>query len=146
MLHSGLSLSQFVTARVYQLLNWVRLTGWGNLDPAILTILLGFDPDIVHSRPDASGSVGFTFNPDMVRKRRRDADLSDMATVFTAKNAAKLADCGISIHHPDLAADQGSEDLAIAAFFDGKAKIDASFLRASVASDDSFFTRPDDVN
>jgi len=96
-LQAGLSLPQFVTAGVYQPLDRARLTGWGNLDPAILAILEGFDPGIVYSLPYMWGSVGFTFNLDMVRERLPDADLSDMATVFTAENAAKLADCGISI-------------------------------------------------
>jgi putrescine transport system substrate-binding protein len=41
--------------------------------------------------------VGFTYNVDMVKERLPDADLADMATVFSPENAAKLADCGISI-------------------------------------------------
>jgi len=96
-LQSGLSLPQFVTAGVYQPLDRARLTGWGNLDPAVLVILEGFDPGLRHCVPYMWGSVGFTFNLDMVRARLPDADLSDMATIFTAENAAKLADCGISL-------------------------------------------------
>lgn len=43
------------------------------------------------------GSVGFTYNVDMVKERIPDADLQSMDLVFKPENAAKLADCGISI-------------------------------------------------
>ena len=47
--------------------------------------------------PDMWGSVGFTFNLDMVKERLPDADLESMDTIFKPENAEKLADCGISI-------------------------------------------------
>jgi putrescine transport system substrate-binding protein len=43
------------------------------------------------------GSVGFAFNLDMVKERLPDADLESLDTIFKPENAAKLADCGISI-------------------------------------------------
>ncbi len=43
------------------------------------------------------GSVGFTYNLDMVKERLPDADLQSLDTIFKPENAAKLADCGISI-------------------------------------------------
>ena len=94
---AGLSMPQFITAGIYQKLDRARLTGWGNLDPEILRIVEGFDPGNAYGLPYMWGSVGFTFNVDMVRERLPDADLEDMATVFAPENAAKLADCGISI-------------------------------------------------
>jgi putrescine transport system substrate-binding protein len=43
------------------------------------------------------GTVGFTFNTDMVKERIPNADLTSLDLVFKPENAAKLADCGISI-------------------------------------------------
>ena len=43
------------------------------------------------------GSVGITYNVDMVKERLPDADLESLDTIFKPENAAKLADCGISI-------------------------------------------------
>ena len=96
-LMAGISLPQFITAGIYQKLDRARLKGWENLDPAILKVCEGYDPGNLYGLPYMWGSVGFTYNLDMVRERLPDADLSDMATIFDPANAAKLADCGISI-------------------------------------------------
>lgn len=96
-LMAGISLPQFVSTGIYRPLDRARLTGWKNLDPAILKICEGYDPGNVHGMPYMWGSVGFMFNVDMVRERLPDADLSDLATIFDPANAEKLADCGISI-------------------------------------------------
>ncbi|MFN4171432.1 MAG: polyamine ABC transporter substrate-binding protein [Pseudorhodobacter sp.] len=96
-LMAGLSLPQFVTAGVYQKLDRSKLTGWGNLDTEILRVVEGFDPGNQYGVPYMWGSVGFTFNMGLVRERLPDADLSDLATIFDPENAAKLADCGLSI-------------------------------------------------
>lgn len=94
---AGLSLPQFVTAGVYQKLDRAKLTGWGNLDPDILRVVEGFDPGNAYGVPYMWGSVGFTFNMKLVRERLPDADLSDLGTILDPANAAKLADCGLSI-------------------------------------------------
>ena len=94
---AGLSLPQFVKAGVYQKLDRSRLSGWSNLDPAILKIVEGFDPGNEYGVPYMWGSVGITYNLDMVRERLPDANLASLDTLFKPENAAKLADCGISI-------------------------------------------------
>jgi putrescine transport system substrate-binding protein len=43
------------------------------------------------------GTVGLTFNLDMIKQRIPDADLTSLDILFKPENAAKLADCGISI-------------------------------------------------
>jgi putrescine transport system substrate-binding protein len=97
-LMAGLSLPRLITAGVYQKPDRARLTNWGNLDPAILKIMEGFDPGNQYGVPYMWGSVGFTWNLDMVRERLGpDADLQDLGTLLTPENAAKLADCGISL-------------------------------------------------
>jgi putrescine transport system substrate-binding protein len=94
---AGASMPQFIRAGIYEKLDHSRLTGWGNLDPEILRIVGGWDPDNQYSVPYMWGSVGFTFNVDLVKERLPDADLADLATIFDPANAEKLADCGISI-------------------------------------------------
>ena len=96
-LQSGLSLHQMVKAGVYQKIDRTKLTGFGNLDPDILKIVDGFDPGNEYTVPYMWGSVGITYNLDMVRERLPDADLESLDTLFLPENAAKLADCGISI-------------------------------------------------
>ena len=95
-LQSGLSLHQFIKAGVYQKLDRAKLTGWGNLDPAILKIMEGFDPGNLYGAPYMWGSVGITYNLDLVKERLPDADLNSLDTLMKPENAAKLADCGIS--------------------------------------------------
>lgn len=94
---AGISLPQFITAGIYQKLDRARLTGWGNLDPDILRIFEGYDPGNLYAVPYMWGSVGLTFNVDMVRERLPDADLESLDIIFRPENAEKLADCGISI-------------------------------------------------
>ena len=94
---AGMSLPQFVKAGVYQKLDRARLSNWGNLDPEILKIVEGFDPGNEYGMPYMWGSVGFTYNVGMVRERLPNADLDSLDTIFKPENAAKLADCGLSI-------------------------------------------------
>lgn len=96
-LQSGLKLPQMVKAKVYQKLDKSKLSNWGNLDPDILAILQGFDPGNDYGVPYTWGSVGFTFNMDLVKKQLPDAQWDDLATIFTPESAQKLSSCGLSI-------------------------------------------------
>jgi putrescine transport system substrate-binding protein len=96
-LQSGLFMPQFIKAGIYQKIDHAKLTNWDKLDPVILKTLEGFDPGNAFGIPYMWGSVGFTFNVDMVKQRLPDADLSSMDVIFKPENAAKLTDCGISL-------------------------------------------------
>jgi putrescine transport system substrate-binding protein len=96
-LHTGLSLATFVKAGVYQELDRSKLPGWSNLDPEILRIMDSYDPGNKYAALYMWGSVGITYNLDMLKERLPDADLESLDTIFKPENAAKLADCGISI-------------------------------------------------
>lgn len=96
-LQSGLSLPIFVKAGVFQKLDRTKLTGWSNLDPEILKIVEGFDPGNEYGAPYTWGSVGMTYNMGLVKELLPDADLESLDTVFKPENAAKLAECGLSI-------------------------------------------------
>ncbi|HUQ36902.1 MAG TPA: polyamine ABC transporter substrate-binding protein [Aestuariivirga sp.] len=94
---AGSTLQRFNEAKVYQPLDRSKLTNWGNLDPVILKTLEGWDPGNVYGAPYMWGTVGLTFNVDMVKERIPDADLTSLDILFKPENAARLADCGISI-------------------------------------------------
>ncbi|CAG0908868.1 unnamed protein product, partial [Darwinula stevensoni] len=94
---AGIELPRFIKANVYDKLDKTKLPGWANLDLEVLRILSGWDPANEYGIPYMWGSVGFTFNVDMVKERIPDADMSSLDLIFKPENAAKLADCGISI-------------------------------------------------
>jgi putrescine transport system substrate-binding protein len=94
---AGSSQPRMVTAGVYRALDRARLTGWGNLDPEVLRLIEAWDPGSAHMVPYMWGSVGLTFNLDMVRERLPEADLESLDILFRPENAAALADCGISV-------------------------------------------------
>ena len=96
-LHSGVGLPRFVAAGVYQKLDRSRFPLWENLDENILRIIEGFDPGLEYSVPYMWGSVGVTYNMDMVKERLPNADLNDLGTLMDPANAAILAECGISL-------------------------------------------------
>jgi putrescine transport system substrate-binding protein len=95
--HAGIDMPRVIAAGIYEKLDKSLLPNWKNLDPEVLRILSGWDPENAYGMPYMWGSVGFTFNVDMVKERIPDADLTSMDIIFKPENAAKLADCGISI-------------------------------------------------
>lgn len=95
--HAGVDMPRVITAGIYEKLDKALLPNWVNLDPEVLRILSGWDPDNLYGMPYMWGSVGFTYNVDMVLERIPDADMTTMDLVFNPESAAKLADCGISI-------------------------------------------------
>ena len=94
---AGLKLPNFVKAKVYQKIDKSKLASYGNLDPAVLKILAGWDEGNEYGIPYMWGSVGVTYNMDMVRERLPDAKLDSLDMIFKPELAAKLADCGISV-------------------------------------------------
>jgi len=95
--HAGVDMPRAITAGLYEKLDKSLLPNWKNLDTEVLRILSGWDPGNDYGMPYMWGSVGFTYNVDMVQERIPDADMSSMDLIFKPENAAKLADCGISI-------------------------------------------------
>ncbi|CCB66650.1 polyamine ABC transporter substrate-binding protein [Hyphomicrobium sp. MC1] len=88
---------RFVKAGLFEKLDHSKLPGWNNLDPTILKLMEAWAPANLYGLPYFWGSVGFTFNVDMVKKRIPDADFKSLDLIFKPEYASKLADCGISI-------------------------------------------------
>lgn len=95
--HAGVDMPRAITAGIYEKLDKSLLPNWKNLDTEVLRILAGWDPGNEYGMPYMWGSVGFTYNVDMVLERIPDADMTSMDLIFKPENAEKLADCGISI-------------------------------------------------
>ncbi|MCT8331548.1 polyamine ABC transporter substrate-binding protein [Albidovulum sediminis] len=95
--HAGVDMPRAITAGIYEKLDKSLLPNWKNLDTEVLRILAGWDPGNEYGMPYIWGSVGFTYNVDMVLERIPDADMTSMDLIFKPENAEKLADCGISI-------------------------------------------------
>ena len=96
-LQSGLKLPDMITAKIYDKLDRSKLPGWDNINPEVLRIMASYDPGNLYGAPYFWGSVGITYNLDMIKERLPNADLQSLDTIFKPENAAKLADCGISI-------------------------------------------------
>ena len=94
---AGLEMPRFISAGIYDKLDKAKLPSWGNLDAEVLRILNGWDPGNAYAIPYMWGSVGVTYNIDMVKERIPDADFTSLDLLFKPEYAAKLADCGISI-------------------------------------------------
>ena len=93
-IQAGSTLERFTEAKVYQPLDRSKLPNWVNLDPVSLKTVEGWDPGNVYGVPYMWGTVGLTFNVDMVKERIPDADLTTLDILFKPENASKLADCG----------------------------------------------------
>lgn len=96
-LHSGQGLPRSIAAGVLQKLDKSKLTLWGNLDPAILQTFSLYDPNYDYCQPYMWGSVGITYNIDMIKERIPNVDFETLDLLLKPENAALLADCGISL-------------------------------------------------
>ncbi len=94
---SGNDLQRFIKAAIFEKLDRSKLPSWGNQDPSILHMLANWDPGNQYAMPYMWGTTGITYNVDMVKERIPDADFETMDLIFKPENAAKLADCGISV-------------------------------------------------
>ncbi|MGE0212679.1 MAG: polyamine ABC transporter substrate-binding protein [Parvibaculaceae bacterium] len=96
-LQAGSTLQRFIEAGTYQKLDKSKLPNWKNLDPELLKIVQGWDENNDYGAIYMWGTVGLTYNLDMVKQRLPNADLASLDILFKPENISKLADCGISI-------------------------------------------------
>jgi putrescine transport system substrate-binding protein len=96
-LHGSNFIPRLITAGVFQKIDIAKLPDYKNLDPEIMKILATADPGNAYSVPYMWGTVGMTYNLDMVNERIPDAPLDSLDILFKPEYASKLADCGISV-------------------------------------------------
>ena len=82
---------------VFQPLDKSQLPLWDNLDPWVLGIIARSDTGNQFAAPYMWGTVGFTYNTDMVRERMPDAPVDSAAMLFDPEVTAHFKDCGISL-------------------------------------------------
>lgn len=87
-----------IAAGVYRPLDKTKLSGWKNLDPAVLALVAVADPGNAHGVPYLWSVTGLGYNKAMVRAALGDkAPVESWALLFDPANAKKLASCGISL-------------------------------------------------
>ncbi len=96
-LHAGSFIPKLIQAGIFQKVDRSKLSGYDHLDPAILKVLGNFDPDNAYAVPYMWGTVGVTYNSDMIAERMADAPLNSLDMILKPELAAKWADCGISV-------------------------------------------------
>lgn len=90
-------LARQIKAGVYLELDRSRIPNWKNLDPALMQAAEGADPGNRFAAIYQWGTVGIGYNVDQVKERLGDVPLDSFDLVFNPENAAKLADCGITM-------------------------------------------------
>ena len=87
-----------IKAGVFQKLDKSKLPNLANLDATIMGNVAEYDPDNEHAVVYLWGTTGVGYNEAKVKERLGDAAPTDSwELVFNKENAAKLADCGISV-------------------------------------------------
>ncbi|MGK9231296.1 polyamine ABC transporter substrate-binding protein [Inquilinus limosus] len=90
-------LARQIKAGVYLELDRSKIPNWKNLDPALMKAAEGADPGNKYAVIYQVGTVGIGYNVDQVKKRLGDVPIDSYDIVFKPENAAKLADCGITM-------------------------------------------------
>ena len=87
-----------IAAGVYRALDKAKLSNWRNLDPKILELVAGADPDNAHGVPYLWSDTGIGFNKKQVLSALGEAaPVDSLALILDPANAQKLAACGISL-------------------------------------------------
>jgi putrescine transport system substrate-binding protein len=94
---ASVNLPRFIGGNAFEKLDKSKLPNVANLDPSIMKVLADRDPGNQYSVPYMWGTVGTTFNVDMVKERLPNADLKSLDILFKPENISKLADCGINM-------------------------------------------------
>jgi putrescine transport system substrate-binding protein len=94
---ASLNLQRFIQGNAFEKLDRSKLPNLANMDPAIMKVLADRDPGNQYAVPYMWGTVGTTYNLDMVKERLPNADLKSLDTLLKPENISKLADCGINV-------------------------------------------------
>ncbi len=95
---TGDFLERQIAAGVYMKLDKSKLPNLKNMDPDIMAKAAAHDPGNEHSVVYMWGTTGIGYNVAKVAERLgEDAPTDSWALVFDPENAAKLADCGITL-------------------------------------------------
>ena len=97
-LHAGSFTPRLIAAgNILQKVDRSKLPSYGNLDPKTLKILENWDPGNEYTVPYMWGTVGVTYNVDMVKERMPDAPVESARMIFDPEVVSKFADCGVTL-------------------------------------------------
>ncbi len=95
---TGTFLARQIQAGVFQPLDMAKLTNHKNLDASVMAKLSDLDPGNAYAVPYLWGTTGIGINVEKVKERLgEDFTLDSWDLIFKPENAAKLADCGITM-------------------------------------------------
>lgn len=86
-----------IEAGVFQPLDPARLPGRSDLDPDIMRLLAGYDPDNRHALPWLWGTTGIGFNAAMIAARMPAAPVDDWRLLLDPEVLSRFADCGVAM-------------------------------------------------
>lgn len=93
---------RLMRAGALQKLDPEKLQHLADIEPGLRTLQTKYPYSRHATVPYTWGSIGITYNAEMVGKRMSDAPANSLDLLFKPENAAKFADCGISmIDSPD---------------------------------------------
>ncbi len=108
-------LARQIQAGVFQPLDMTKLPNYKELDPELMAIVAGNDPDNKYSVPYLWGTTGIGYNVEKVKEiLGPDAPVDSWDLVFDPENLAKLNKCGVAF------LDAPSEIIPAALFYLGK--------------------------
>lgn len=94
---SGFFLQHQLPIGLYKELDKSRLPNLANMDPAIMKATEAFDPGNQYAVDYMWGTTALGYNEGLVKARLSDAPVDSWDLLFKPENAAKLADCGITV-------------------------------------------------
>jgi len=94
--HGGQYYPVIIPTGAYQALDRDRLSNWRHLDPHLLNILAGYDPENRFAAPYMWGTTGFAYNVDMILERMPEAPVESGDMLFNPEVVSQFADCGVS--------------------------------------------------
>jgi putrescine transport system substrate-binding protein len=86
-----------IKAGIFQPLDKDRLPNYGNLDPEVMKVLAGYDPDNQHIVPWLWGTTGVGYNVAKIRERMPDAPIGSWDMLFKPEIVSKFKDCGVTL-------------------------------------------------
>lgn len=95
--HSATFSRRLLPVGIFMKLDRARLPNWKHLDPELLRKFEEFDPGLRYSAPFMWGTLGFSYNVEMVRERMPDAPLDSAAFLLDPKVVSRFADCGVTL-------------------------------------------------
>jgi putrescine transport system substrate-binding protein len=94
--HGGQYSSRLIPLGVFLPIDRTRIATWQDLDPVITNKMQKYDPGNRFMAPYMWGTVGMSYNLEMIRKRMPDAPLDSGDMVFKPEVVSKFADCGVT--------------------------------------------------